>query len=320
MPLTGFKKANCNNKRKLITRLYMFNSRRHFLKKIAGLSSVAILGKTKNAVAKTKTQKSEPYGVLVDTTACVGCRNCEKACNQINVDLPRKSAEVFEDKTIFKQRRRMDANSYTIVNKYENRKQPTKPVFAKFQCMHCLKPACVSACIVGALQKESSGAVIYDPWKCVGCRYCLAACPFQVPSYEYNNVLTPQVRKSNFCLETRISKGQVPACIQSCPMQVMTFGNRDKMIEIGKQKIKRFPDRYVDHIYGEKEVGGTTWMILSSIPFKDIDLPPLGVHPITEYTEPIQHSLFKWFLPPTALYSTLGGLMWYFKRRKKDDN
>ncbi len=97
----------------------------------------------------------------------------------------------------------------------------------------------------------------------------------------------------------------------------MTFGKRDEMIAIGRQKIKTHPDRYINHIYGEKEIGGTSWMMLSGVPFENIDLPKLGVHPVPEYTEPIQHAIFKWFLPPAALYGTIGGAMWYFKNRKQ---
>jgi formate dehydrogenase iron-sulfur subunit len=294
----------------------MSNSRRQFLKKVAGLSSLALFGKPGKSVAKTEKSASKPLGVLVDTTACVGCRSCEKACNQINQDLPRKNPESFKDKSVFKVKRRMDAETYTVVNQYPNPEQPGKPVYAKFQCMHCLEPVCVSVCIVGALQKETNGAVVYDAWRCVGTRYCMAACPFQVPAYEYNNVLTPEVRKCTFCFDTRLSKGKIPACVESCPMQVMTFGERDKMIKIGRQKIKRFPKRYVNHIYGEKEIGGTSWMILSGVPFENIDLPRLGSYPIPQYTEPIQHGIFKWFLPPAALYSAIGGMMWFFKRKK----
>jgi len=296
----------------------MSNSRRQFLKKVAGLGSVAVLGSAQNSAAKTRTQKADSLGVLVDTTACIGCRSCEKACNQINKDLPRKSPETLEDQSVFKEKRRMDASAYTVVNQYSSPKQPEKPVYAKFQCMHCQEPACVSACIVGALQKDANGAVRYDPWKCIGCRYCMVACPFQVPAYEYENVLTPEVRKCTFCFDDRLSKGKLPACVQSCPMQVMTFGDRNELIEIAKKKIRRHPDRYNNHVYGEKEIGGTAWMYLAGVPFEDIDLPKLGTHPIPEYTEPIQHAIFKWFLPPAALYSTIGGIMWFMKQRSKN--
>ena len=294
----------------------MKSNRRGFLKQIAGIGSLTLFGKGSKAHATRLQVSADQFGVLVDTTRCVGCRTCEKACNEINEDLPRKTSEFFKDESVLEERRRMDFSAYTVVNRYENHSGPGKPVFAKFQCMHCLYPACVSACIVGAFTRDASGAVIYDPWKCIGCRYCMAACPFQVPAYEYNNVLTPQVRKCTFCFETRISEGGVPACVQSCPMEVMTFGKRTELIKQARERIKKYPDRYVPSIYGENEVGGTAWLYLSSVPFEEIDFPKLGYHPAPGYTEPIQHAIFKWFLPPLGVYAALGGIMWFLKSKK----
>ena len=291
--------------------------RRTFLKQVAGVSSLAVFGKDGAAEASRLQVSPDQYGVLVDTTLCVGCRSCEKACNEINEDLPRRPAEWFKDKSVFEERRRMDFGAYTVVNRSNNPANPASPVYTKFQCMHCLYPACVSACIVKAFTREPNGAVIYDAWKCIGCRYCMAACPFQVPGYEFDNVLTPQVRKCTFCFDTRLTKGKMPACVQSCPMEVMTFGKRTDLIRQARGKIEKYPDRYLPHIYGEKEVGGTAWLYLSSIPFTEIDFPKLGYHPAPGYTEPIQHAIFKWFLPPLGLYATLGSIMWFLKNRKK---
>jgi len=295
----------------------MSTNRRKFLKQVAGVSGLAFFGKNREAQATRLRVSPDQYGVLVDTTLCVGCRSCEKACNEINDDLPRKPAESFKDESVFEERRRMDGSAYTVVNSYDNPNDPQRPVYAKFQCMHCLYPACVSACIVGAITRNENGAVIYDSWKCIGCRYCIAACPFQVPAYEFNNVLTPQVRKCTFCFEKRLTKGEMPACVQSCPMQAMTFGKRPDLIKQARERIKKYPDRYLPHIYGENEVGGTSWLYLSSIPFRDIDFPKLGYHPAPAYTEPIQHAIFKWFLPPLGLYAALGGIMWFLKSKKE---
>jgi Fe-S-cluster-containing dehydrogenase component len=294
----------------------MKNSRRTFLQKVAAISGGLLLGGRREADASRLQVSPDQYGVLVDTTRCVGCRNCEKACNAINEDLPRKPAEWFKDESVFETRRRMDHSAFTVVNRYESTTGTDKPVHAKFQCMHCLYPACVSACIVGAFTRDSSGAVIYDAWKCIGCRYCMAACPFQVPAYEFSNVLTPQVRKCTFCFEQRLAKGEVPACVASCPMEVMTFGKRTDLILQAKETMRRNPDRYVPHIYGEHEVGGTAWLYLSGVPFEEIDFPRLGYHPAPGYTEPIQHAIFKWFIPPMGLYATLGGIMWWLRNRK----
>ncbi len=298
----------------------MSNSRRKFLKQLTGAGSLIFFGNKKPAQASIPKVSSDQFAVLVDSTRCVGCRQCEKACNSINEDLPPKPASFYKDKSVFNERRRMDYSSYTIVNRYKNSREPDKPVYAKFQCMHCLYPACVSACIVGAFTREKDGAITYDAWKCIGCRYCMAACPFQVPAYEFANVLTPQVRKCTFCFKTRLLKGQIPACVESCPMEVMKFGKRIDLIKYAYESIKNNPNRYVPHVYGEKEVGGTSWMYLSSIPFQSIDLPKLGYHPTPGYTEPIQHAIFKWFLPPLGVYATLGGIWWFLKSKKKKES
>jgi len=296
----------------------MSGDRRNFLKKAAGLGGLLLTGSEKKAHASFLKVNPDQFGVLVDTTQCVGCRSCEKACNEINTDLPRQTAESFKDESVLDKNRRMDYRAYTVVNRYPNPLDEGKPVFAKFQCMHCLYPACVSACIVGAFTRAPSGAVVYDPWKCMGCRYCLAACPFQVPAYEYRNVLAPQVRKCTFCFDTRLTKGAIPACVQACPMEVMTFGKRNDLIALAREKIKESPGRYVPHIYGEHEMGGTAWMYLSGISFEQIGFPRLGYYPAPAFTEPIQHAIFKWFLPPLGLYATLGSIMWFLNSRKKN--
>lgn len=289
------------------------SSRRSFLRKAAFTCLLASTG------SKAPAEENGGLGVLVDTTRCVGCRKCEAACNRINADLPRQAESAFNDISVFNRRRRMDAGSYTIVNRYPG-PTPGKEVFAKFQCMHCLKPACVSACIVGALKREVDGTVVYDAQKCIGCRYCMVACPFQVPAYEYKNAFTPQVRKCTFCLEKRRKEGGAPACVEACPMEVMSFGPRGRLVKLAEERIRSNPGRYVNQIYGANEVGGTAWMYLASLPFQRIDLPVLGYAPVPVYTEPVQHAIFKWFLPPLGLYAILGALMWKSedRRRKKE--
>ena len=158
---------------------------------------------------------------------------------------------------------------------------------------------------------------MYDEKKCIGCRYCMAACPFQVPAYEYESVLTPRVRKCTFCFKTRLAVGEAPACVAACPMRVMTFGPRAALIAMGRERIRKNPGKYVRQIYGEYEAGGTAWMYLAAGPFEQLDLPRLGYHPLPGYTEPVQHALFKWFLPPLGLFAALAGAMWYNKRRDK---
>lgn len=288
-------------------------NRRHFFR-LSGAAAAATLTNTRfKAQAAKIPERSQPgYGCLVDTTLCVGCRKCEQACNQRH-SLP-QPAESFEEMTVLEKERRMDEFSYTVINKYYPKNIGTltwrhRPSFVKFQCMHCNDPSCVSACIVGALTKQPNGAVIYDAKKCIGCRYCMVACPFQVPAYEYNNALTPQVRKCTMCFEY-IKEGGLPACAQVCPREVITFGEKSKLLDLARWKIKNNPGKYVDHIYGEHEVGGTSWLYLSSEPFNTIGFPELGTKAPPRLTEAIQHGLFQFFAAPIGLFVVLGGTMW----------
>jgi len=279
-------------------------SRRHFFKISGALAAASLVKSDEAARAATAPATSEDeYGCLVDTTLCVGCRKCEQACNQRHsLPMPKES---FEEMTVLENERRMDETSYTVVNKYYPKNigtltWRTHPTFVKFQCMHCNDPSCVSACIVGALTKQPNGSVTYDAAKCIGCRYCMVACPFQVPAYEYHNALTPEVRKCTFCFND-IKDGRLPACAQVCPREVITFGKKSELLRLARWKIKNNPGKCVDHIYGEHEVGGTSWLYLSSEPFETVGFPGLGTKAPPRLTEAIQHGLFQYFAAPIIL-------------------
>jgi formate dehydrogenase iron-sulfur subunit len=299
-------------------------SRRRFLK-ISGLMAAASLVEKdpKAQAADSRSGSAETYGCLVDTTLCVGCRKCEQACNQRNRLVAPKSS--FEDMSLLDKERRMDETSYTVVNRYYGQREESPawgrpPAFVKFQCMHCQDPACVSACIVGALRKQTYGPVTYDVGKCIGCRYCMIACPFQVPAYEYLNPLTPEVRKCNFCFQD-IQTGRLPACVQACPREVLTFGKRAELLHLADWKIRTRPGRYQPQIYGAREVGGTSWLYLASEPFETLGFPKLGSAAPPRLTESIQHSLFQYFAAPLILFAALGGVMGVtsvLQRKKKD--
>jgi hypothetical protein len=146
----------------------------------------------------------------------------------------------------------------------------------------------------------------------------MVACPFQIPAYEYNNPLTPEVRKCTFCFED-IKDGGLPACAQVCPMEVMTYGRKSDLLRLARWKIKNNPGKYVDHIYGEHEVGGTSWLYVASEPFDTIGFPKLGTKAPPRLTEAIQHGMFQYFAAPIGLYAILGGI-WYFTGFYKDKN
>jgi formate dehydrogenase iron-sulfur subunit len=292
-------------------------SRRDFLKKSAVIGA-GVTGLTANAKASPKNILSEDrMGVLVDTTVCVGCRNCEWACKDSH-NLPAGNLDSYEDRKVLEAKRRPDHTALTVVNEYSPGKNSNHPVDVKVQCMHCDHPACVSACIVGAFSKHENGAITWDTDMCIGCRYCMVACPFQVPAFEYEKALDPMIMKCDFCFE-RTKEGKIPACVSICPVEALTYGSRTDLVKIARDRIKRNPDRYIDHIFGEYEVGGTSWMYLSNKDFAELDFPQLGENPAPGVSESIQHGIFAYFVPPVSLYALLGGIMWISKRRKELD-
>ncbi|MFH0881421.1 MAG: 4Fe-4S dicluster domain-containing protein [bacterium] len=233
-----------------------------------------------------------PKAILLDFTRCIGCQACEKACAEQN-NLP---ADPPDDRLSWK--------NFTVVLEAQGQ-------YYRRMCMHCLTPTCVSVCPVGALKKTELGPVVYDPYKCIGCRYCMMACPFQVPTYEWNNPI-PVIRKCIMCNE-RVEEGKEPACTWVCPTGASRFGDRDHLLAIAHRRIAAFPDRYVDHIYGEEEVGGTGVIMLSGVPFKDLGFRmDLGEKPLSELTWTVMSKIPNVVITGTIL---LGGLTWIIQRR-----
>jgi formate dehydrogenase iron-sulfur subunit len=234
-------------------------SRRKFLGWMgaAGLAGVAA-GQPVHA-ASNKDFQGYPDGkaVLHDISRCIGCRRCEAACNRVN-QLPAPEVP-FDDLTVLNHKRRTTARTYTVVNQHGQQPVIKSPMFAKIQCNHCLEPACASACFVKAFTKTPEGPVIYNADVCVGCRYCMIACPFEIPTYEYDKAFQPQVRKCTMC-HPRVIEGQLPGCVEACPSEALVFGRRDDLLQVARRRMLDHPNRYVDHIYGEHEMGGTSWL------------------------------------------------------------
>ena len=258
-------------------------SRRKFLGWLGAAGVGTTIGSSARAASnKHFTGHPGSKGVLFDVERCIGCRRCEAACNTVN-DLP-PPEQPFDDLAVLEQTRRTTAKTYTVVNRYETKSTEKAPVFRKIQCNHCLEPACASACFVSAFTKTKEGAVIYDASVCVGCRYCMIACPFEIPTYEYDEPLTPRVMKCTMCYP-RVKKGLLPGCVESCPVEALSYGTRDDLLKVARERINKYPDRYIDHIYGEKEMGGTNWLTISGTPFSQIGMrEDLGVTSAPELT------------------------------------
>lgn len=292
--------------------------RRSFVTAAAGSTAGLRVG-TCNAADLETQDTSKHAACLVDTTLCIGCRQCEDACNRAN-SLPQPTRP-FHDRTVLRHERRPTTDAFTVVNEYPGSPSPVQPdrptTTAKVQCMHCLEPSCVSACIVGALTKTDDGAVVYNPDICIGCRYCLISCPFEIPAYEFDHPVLPRVRKCEFCTGREGVDGANPACAAACPTEAIVFGTRAQLLELARSRIEQRPDRYVNHIYGENEVGGTSWMYLAGRPPEELGLTSMPLVAPPERTEAIQHGIFRFGALPIALYCLLGGLMWRSHRNER---
>jgi len=274
--------------------------------------------------------------VLVDTTLCIGCRGCQVSCKRENV-LAAENTHLCAEKGGYQNPPALSSQTFTLVSFTEvEDKDSCKWVFAKRQCMHCEEPACASACLVGALQRTPEGAVVYDESRCIGCRYCMLACPFGVPTFEWSK-LVPYVRKCSFCFDRQMSaeaptelNGEAlpketverlasgfrrPACTRACPTGALKFGDREELIAEGHARIAASPGRYVNRIYGETEAGGTGWLYMSAVPFADLGFPvDLGDRSMPSYARAAKDAVPPIILGVGAL---LGGFYWFSRRRTR---
>jgi formate dehydrogenase iron-sulfur subunit len=259
--------------------------RRTFLGLLGAGGLSAVLGKGAQAAgAKHFEGHPDSCGVLFDATRCIGCRRCEAGCNKVN-NLP-APPEPFDDLSVLDKKRRTHAWTYTVVNRYDNIPGAPGPVFRKNQCQHCLEPACASACFVNAFTKTPQGGVTWDGSVCVGCRYCMIACPFDIPAFEYDQVVAPRIMKCTMC-NPQITSGvlKVPGCVGACPVEALVYGKRADLINVARARISAFPGRYLNQIYGEHEMGGTSWLYLAGVPFRTIGMrEDLGITPAPELT------------------------------------
>jgi len=253
--------------------------RRRFLKSlgagILGAAGTALTAGRPNAAELISESGKEFKGVLVDTSRCIGCRSCEEACASVH-DLPDPN---IGDDSVFKERRDTSVTQWTVVNRHKTTKGE---IFVKKQCMHCGQPGCVAACLVKAMKKRDDGPVTWDT-NCMGCRYCMVSCPFDIPKFEYNS-WNPRIQKCSLCWE-RLKQGAQPACVEACPTETLLFGIKRELVEEARKRIYREPKKYVNHIYGENEVGGTSWIYLSAVPFEQIGFKTdLGTTAYPEYS------------------------------------
>jgi len=233
--------------------------------------------------------------LLIDVTKCVGCRMCENTCKEVHgfpTDVPTPT---------------LSATALTVVQEY-----PDSSKFVRRLCQHCEEPACASACLVGAIRKTELGPVTYDDKKCMGCRYCMVACPYQVPKYQWSK-LAPLMKKCDMCYD-RVRAGKQTACAEACPTGATTFGSREEMLQLAHKTIAE-SSTYVQHIYGEEELGGASVLYVTDVPFEKLGFitPPNKEEPM-----PALSAAALGDSPTVVLVggSLLAGLYWITDRRR----
>jgi Fe-S-cluster-containing dehydrogenase component len=272
------------------------------------VAGATIAGVTPARAAVRREAPADAVGLLYDATLCIGCKACVGACAKANNLTP----DPGSSNGLYQAPIDLNARTKNIIKMYS---EGTDRSYMKVQCMHCVDPACASACMLGALKKRELGIVSYDVSLCVGCRYCEMACPYNVPKFEWSR-LNPRIVKCELCRD-RIAAGGIPACVEVCPRKAVIYGRRADLLEEAKRRIAEGGGKYVPKVYGETDGGGTQALYLSHIAFEKLGLPNLGPEAVATRARTVQHAVDKYFITPTVLYAVLSAAT--FRNRKAAD-
>ncbi|MFA7291649.1 MAG: hydrogenase 2 operon protein HybA [Rhodocyclaceae bacterium] len=342
------------------------SNRRNFLKGCLAASGAAVAATavpTRAEARETRQRPPEALGLLYDATLCVGCKACVAACKQAN----NNPAEFSTVDQLWDTPLDTSGKTFNLIKMYRSGTMETKDAeengfaFMKTSCMHCADPSCVSACPVSAMTKDpKTGIVEYNADACIGCRYCVAACPFGIPKYQYDSP-TGKIGKCELCRH-RHKDGHYSACAEVCPTGATLFGRTEDLLAEAKRRLalkpgstavfprgrlrhgqerilatgedgkgqrnrhgwRHEPDQsyenvvgnYLQHVYGEKEYGGTQVLKLSAVPFEKVGMPDLPPEAAAAHSENIQHALYGGLVMPFAV---LGAMAFVAKRNVKND-
>ncbi len=310
--------------------------RRDFMKIFS--AGVVTASTAKQALAREpKTRLKDAVGILYDATVCIGCKACEVGCKTRNNKLVEHNTEkLFGVDQTWDSASDLSAETLNKIKVYKNAENSDVFSFIKRACMHCVDPDCVSVCPTTALTKNAAtGVVSWDIDACCGCRYCQLACPFNIPKFQYDEAF-PEIVKCEMCQHV-IAEGGIPGCCEWCPCGASIYGKVEDLLEEAHKRLNwgtgkeyEFPvaelgskitarkplAKYVNYVYGEKENGGTQYIMLSAVPFEKLGMPLLPDQSEAVLSEGIQHTLYKGLIAPFVLF---GGLAFAAHRSLKNE-
>jgi Fe-S-cluster-containing dehydrogenase component len=285
----------------------MTMDRRTLLKGAAVAGAGVAVSTATTAQASTRlAAPPDAVGMLYDATRCIGCQACVTACKTAN-NLPGNMYDPPKD---------LDGQTKNIIKLYESDGEKS---YMKQQCMHCIDPGCVNACMIGAFKKREFGIVTWDKDRCIGCRYCQVACPYNIPKFQWDTAI-PEIVKCELC-NHMLKRGEEPGCVQACPKEAVIYGTYEELLADARQRIADHPERYYPkgepQIFGDTEGGGTQVLYLAGVDFEKLGLPVLGDEGVAAQARNIQHGIYRGFIAPVALYGILGAVMWRNRRAAK---
>jgi Fe-S-cluster-containing dehydrogenase component len=317
--------------------------RRDFLKASVAASAATALISGKAEARGNLEPAPEAVGMLYDSTLCVGCKACVAMCKYVNGMPPTQMGEDVQ----YDSARDLSHETLNVIKVYKDGDNSVKDreadgyAFEKRSCMHCVDPGCVSVCPVTALRRHPlTGIVTYHAEACIGCRTCMTGCPYNVPQFDYHNTFG-EIHKCQMCNQKgveRIDKGMMTGCAEACPTGATLFGSRTALLEEAKRRLtlkpgetyryprgdvrnpysfhdKKVPE-YQQHVWGEKEAGGTNVMHISSIPFDKLGMPAIPERSYASISETVQHTLYQYMALPAVV---LGALTWRVKQTTDND-